>query len=194
MNNHTVKITCYVGDDANKQPFEEEIACDVNIADFREAAKVKLGLSNSQAYGLLLEQDNRQLKILDESKTFESENIRQGDKLVFIPIDTPLENSGVHEDTPSSTNSLSLVTYTLSLTVVNNGKYISTHDYPIVLKELYEDNPAQFFSNNRCERQKLEAVLRYKVAKVLEKNQIDRIIKEWCEDISLGYRTAFVKI
>jgi hypothetical protein len=195
MNNNTVKVTCYVGTDASKQPFEIEIGSNVNIAEFREAAELKLGLRNSQTYRLLLERDGKHLRILNDYKTFESENVRQGDKLVFILFDNLSELFRVQEATSNSTNFPSLVTYTLQLTIASEGLETKTCEYLIDLEEFYEDNSERFFSDfNGRERQKFEAALREVVPREVKSFEIDKLLREWCEDISLGYRTTPLKI
>ena len=83
--------------------------------------------------------------------------------------------------------------YTLILTIASAGD--KTWQYSINLEEFYEDSPDRFFTDfNGQERQKIEDALRRELGRKIQISESDKILQEWCRQISFGYRTAYVDI
>ncbi|NEP61840.1 MAG: hypothetical protein F6K31_33625 [Symploca sp. SIO2G7] len=82
--------------------------------------------------------------------------------------------------------------YTLILNIVGNVN--NDWRYTIDLEEAYEDNPKLFFSKSNGKEQgkftiALEAVLGRKV----QSSEVERILQQWCKQISFGYRSAYME-
>jgi hypothetical protein len=180
------------------------VSSDMKIIDFREAAQTLLSLPENLPCQLVLE---RTREVLRNELNFAEAGIKHGDKLILVPLSprdfTPGKNSGsssgrfskVQEETSSAAKSPSLVTYTLQLIVISDGQPTVTYEYPVKLIEFYEDNPQRFFiDSNARERQNFVNALQEIVLREVQTFEIDKILRDWCDDISLGYRTTSVKI
>ncbi|MDJ0902169.1 MAG: hypothetical protein QNJ55_25540 [Xenococcus sp. MO_188.B8] len=159
---------------------KEKVALDMKLSDFREAAQTLLSLPDNLPCRLILERNQEELS---HNATFRDAGIQQGDKLILIP--------------PSRFNSIypeSLVRYTLQLSITSNGNKPKNYEYAIELEEFYEDKPERFFSDaNGKEYQKFKTALQKIELREFSQSEIDTILQEWCDDISLGYRDTTIE-
>ena len=175
-----IKVTCAVQDDATKQPFEEEIHGDVSITDFQAASVFRFGLRDLVAYKFVLERNGCYLRILDNTKTLESEHIQSGDRLIFCRFENLPDSVFFPGD---------LVMYTLTILIPN----ISPNpQYFIYLNESCERNPKTvYFANATTNgRLKFENFLRDKLRQQILVAAVDRLIELWCGDIEQGFPTT----
>jgi hypothetical protein len=180
------------------------VSSDMKLIDFREAAQTLLSLPENLPCELVLE---RTREVLRNELNFADAEINDGDKLILVPLSlrdfTPEKGSSssserfskVQAETFSAAKSPSLVTYTLQLIVMSNDQPSATYEYPIKLAEFYEDNPQRFFNDsNARERQNFVTALQEIVPREVQIFEIDKILRDWCEDISLGYRNTPITI
>ena len=178
------------------------VTFDMKLGEFREAAQTLLSLPDNLSCRLILERNKEELS---DNATFRNSGIQQGDKLILIPPPRPQENkyfshsSGVflqvQEEISDLASSNSLVKYTLKLNLINDGNKPEKYDYPIELEEFYEDNPRRFFSDyGGKEYQKFKTALQEIESREVSNSEIDKILQEWCDDISLGYRDTTIEI
>ena len=83
--------------------------------------------------------------------------------------------------------------YTLLLKIVG----IANNDlrYTIDLEEAYEDNPQFFFAkSNGKEQGKFAVALEAVLGRKVQSSEVERILQQWCKQISLGYRSAYITI
>jgi len=184
MYNTTIKFACYVHEDSTRQPFEGEICGSVCIEELREVAEIRLSLDSPETYRFVLERDGKHLKVLDESKTLKSEQVQDGDKLVFFPSDSLPDSIILAGE---------LVTYTLTLKVPGVSPDLQ---YSIRLNLRCENDPkTNYFANPDVNgRLKFEKFLQDQLAMDLGTQAIDKLIDEWCDDISVGYRNSEIEI
>ncbi|NES20788.1 MAG: hypothetical protein F6K41_18105 [Symploca sp. SIO3E6] len=83
--------------------------------------------------------------------------------------------------------------YTLVLNIVDNAN--NDWRYTIDLEEAYEDNPQLFFAkSNGKEQRKFTVALEAVLGRKVKRSEVDRILQHWCNQISLGYRSAYMTI
>jgi hypothetical protein len=180
------------------------ISSDIKLGDFRKTAQTLLSLSENLLCQFVLE---RTREVLQNELNFAEAGIKHGDKLILVPLSpqdfTQWKSSGsssgsfskVQDKTSSAAKPQSLVTYKLQLIILSDGQQPETHNYPIELTEFYEDNSQRFFSDfNAQERQNFVTALQEIVPRKVQTFEIDKILRDWCDDISLGYRTTTMKI
>jgi hypothetical protein len=84
-------------------------------------------------------------------------------------------------------------TYTLTLRIVSPKQ--KTWQYSIDLEEFYENNPERFFTDfNGYQHQKFAAEIQNALQIQVKNSDINRILKEWSRQISLGYRDTPLEI
>ncbi|MFE4105955.1 hypothetical protein [Almyronema epifaneia] len=179
-----IKVICAVQDDATKPPFAEEARGDVSIAEFQEASALRFGLRDLAIYKFVLERNGCYLRILDNTKTFESEQIQSGDRLIFCRFEHLPDSVFFPGD---------LVMYTLTLLIPN----ISPNpQYFIYLNEPCERNPeAVYFANPITNgRLKFDNFLKDKLQQQVSVAAIDRLIEEWCKEIELGHPATTLRL
>lgn len=178
------------------------IAYDVKIGEFLKAAKMQLNIR--EPCQLILDSTG---ELLDDSLTFEDIDIKQDDKLIVTPESVlqqfrdcllifPELSYKKNKNLKKTRTSSFLVQYILQLQLAGNHKsWSEPPQYTIYLEEFYEDNPEIFFIEyNGWKYQKFENFLRANVSRKLEIFEIQRILREWCNNISLGYRDTIVDI
>lgn len=175
------------------------------FGEFRKEVQTLLGLRDDLSCQLVLKRTGKELV---DSLTPTEAGIKQGDTLILVSPSlsktdssyratshSPTGFSKLQSETSTSTKPQSLVTYRLQLIILSDGQQPETHNYPIELTEFYEDNPQRFFSDsNARERQNFVTALQEKAPTELQTFEIDKILRDWCDDISLGYRITTVKI
>ncbi|MBE9007609.1 hypothetical protein IQ259_21725 [Fortiea sp. LEGE XX443] len=181
VTDNIIQVSFYIHEDATKQFKEEFIRCSDRIKEFREAVEIILELKNPQKYRLILERNGKYLKILDDYKTFESENVIDFDKLVYLPFDS-LPDSVFFPNQQ-------LVTYTLTMTIPGVSP---NPQYSIHLNDLCKNNPKTHYFNNSDinGRLKFEKFLQEKLQKHPDRAEIDEIIESWCYNICQGHLTT----
>lgn len=193
-------VVTFQTEDGSAEKNLNDVLLDSTLRDAREAVQMLLRLPENPPCRLVLERTG---EILRDNLTFREAGIKQGDKLILVPSVLSENNSRSHSggfsrvkpETSTSTKTSSLVTYKLQLTILSDGQQTDIYDYPIKLTEFYEDNPQRFFSDsNARERQNLVTALQKIVPREVQTFEIDKILRDWCDDISLGYRTTDVKI
>lgn len=176
---------CEYGSSLEK--LENHIADDINIGQLLVALADRLELDDSAGYKLVLAGNGQALKKLDCRSTLADEGVQNNDKLVLI----------LHEDAPDSLlleeEEKFLVTYTLTLKIPGVSPY---PQYSIHLNLCCENNPkANYFANPDVNgRLKFEKFLQDQLAMDLGTQAIDKLIDEWCDDISVGYRNSEIEI
>ncbi|RUS94652.1 hypothetical protein DSM106972_092890 [Dulcicalothrix desertica PCC 7102] len=187
-------------EDGSAEKTLKDILLDSQLNESRQAVQMLLGLPENPPCRLFLERTN---EILRDNLTFREAGVRSGDKIILIPSVQSAGNSNSHSgafskvqlETATSAKAISLVTYKLQLTVLSDNQQTEIYDYPIELTEFYEDNPQRFFSDsNARERQSFINALQEIASREVKAFEIDKILRDWCDDISLGYRNTAVKI
>jgi hypothetical protein len=179
------------------------VSSNMKLGDFREAAQILMSLPENSSWQLVLE---RTREVLRNELNFADAGIKHGDKLILVPKNSRdfmegksiSSSSGMFsrvQEEKYEAKALSLVKYKLQLTIPSDGHQTDTYDYPIELTEFYEDNPQRFFSDaNSQEKQNFVTQIQEKVPRQIQTFEIDKILQQWCEDISLGYRTTGIRI
>jgi hypothetical protein len=177
-----------------------EISSDWKLSEYRVEIQMLLELPENLPCQFVLERTG---EVLKDYLTFGQAGIQEGDKLILIPPEVPSQTSNsspgsftrVQEDKPKSPPASSLVAYKLELIFVSDDQQTKTYEYFIDLDEDYENTPERFFSDyNQKERQKFEASLKEIAPREIKSSETDKILREWCAEIALGYRTTGVKI
>jgi hypothetical protein len=169
-----------------------DISLDTSLDEARQAILIFLRLPENSHYRLIL---RRTGEVLRENLTFREAGIKSNDTIVLANNSYSSGFTPLKLEPLASAKALSLVTYILQLTIPSDGHQTDTCEYPIELTEFYEDNPQRFFSDaNSQEKQKFITQLQEKVPRQIESFEIDKILQQWCEDISLGYRTTGIRI
>lgn len=194
-----MKVTFVREDGIAKWP-HKDISLDENISQLCKDVQTVLGLPENPPCRVLLKRTNKEI---NNGVTFKEAGIQSDDILILIsPPSSKVRNpdsevsrsqsSGKFEliENSEKFDSSSLVRYTLVLKIV--GYINQTLEYPIDLEERHEDFPEQFFTEE--ERQKIEKALQVQLLEELESFKIDKILRYWCDDIALGYRTTSVEI
>ena len=182
--------------------YKLSIALDIKIADLRRNAQTLLGFDDDVCQ-MVLERTGDHLPdslLIGESK------IHSGDVLLVIPLTTSYPsyaipvNSGsterstyyqVSSPTTTPSSSISQVLYKLILTV--SGTNQNAWEYSIHLPGHHENNPYQFFREaGGQESEKLENFLERVIERRLSPVEVNKILQNWCDEISQGYR--FTKI
>jgi hypothetical protein len=177
------------------------VSSDMKLGDFREAAQTLMSLPENLSWQLVLE---RNREVLQNELSFADAGVKHGDKLILVPknlrdfIDGKSSSSGLssrtQEEKKYETKFASQVMYNLQLIIPSDGYQTDTYDYWIELTEFHEDNPQRFFSDaNSREKQNFITQLQQKVPRQIQSFEMDKVLQQWCEDISLGYRTTVVK-
>ncbi len=178
--------------DGSAEKTLNDVLLDSTLKEAREAVQMFLGLPENTPCQLVLERTN---EVLMDNLTFREAGVKQGDKII---LNYRRSHSGVvyvPSETSTSASPPSLVTYTFSLTILSDGKQPKNYDYPIELTDFYESNPQRFFSDyNAQERQNFIAWLQEIVPRAVQNFEIDKILRDWCDDISVGYRITALKI
>lgn len=193
-------IVTFQTEDGKAEKTLKDILLDSQLDESRQAVQMLLGLPENTPYRFVLERTG---KILSDNLTFREAGVKQGDKIVLVSSALSANNSSSHSgsfyrvqpETSTTTKPRSLITYKLQLTIISVGQQAETYDYPIELTENYEDDPQRFFSEfNARERKNFVTALQQIVSRELKTYEIDKILRDWCDDISLGYRTTSIKI
>lgn len=190
-----VKVTFQRDDNGTERTLN--ISLDQKFGQYLKDVQTLLGLREDLICKLVLKRTG---KVLSNDLTPKEVGIKEGDRLILFP---PATNYGgsksgsptLRQQNPTSPKTRSLVPYILQLTIISDGQQTETYEYPIELEEFHEDNPKEFFSDsNGRERQNFVKKLQKIVSREIESFEIDKILQDWCDDISLGYRTTAVKI
>lgn len=193
-------VVTFQTEDGKAEKAFKDILLDSQLDESRQAVQMLLGLPENLPCRLFLERTN---EILRDNLTFREAGVRSGDKVILVSSVQSASNSSSHSGgfskvqlkTSTSVKTPSLVTYKLQLTVLSDGQQTGIYDYPVELTEFYEDNPQRFFSDsNARERQSFVNALQGIVPREVKTFEIDKILRDWCDDISLGYRNTAVKI
>lgn len=186
-------VVIFQTEDGNTEKTLKDILLDSQLDESRQAVQMLLGLPENPPYRLLLERTG---KILRDNLTFREAGVISGDKIILVCSPNSGDLIKVPQQEISSTKKTrSLVPYILQLTIISDAQQIETYEYPIELEEFHEDNPKEFFSDsNGRERQNFVKKLQKIVSREIESYEIDKILQDWCDDISLGYRFTAVKI
>jgi hypothetical protein len=169
-----------------------DISLDISLNEARPAILIFLQLPENSPCRFIL---GRTGEILRENLTFREADIKSSDTIILADNSYSGGFAPLKLEPLASAKALSLVKYKLQLTIPSDGHQTDTYDYPIELTEFYEDNPQRFFSDaNLQEKQNFIAQLQEKVPRQIESFEIDKILHQWCEDISLGYRTTGIRI
>lgn len=84
-----------------------------------------------------------------------------------------------------------LFPYSLSLIVLSEAAPASSYEYVIQLNSRYESDPSLFFeAYGRQEYQKFIDFLESALEREVSAREINRVIRDWCEDIRVGYKTT----
>ena len=101
-------------------------------------------------------------------------------------------NNSWSTDTTSIYSFNSEVTqYSLALTFTSAGN--KSWQYSVDLTEDEEDRPELFFSKDN-RRQRFKTALQKELGRTVSNAQIDLLLDKWCRQISLGYRTTYLKL
>jgi hypothetical protein len=193
-------VVTFQTEDGSAEKTLNDVLLDSTLRDAREALQMFLRLPEKQPYQFVLERTDEKLK---DNLTFREAGVKSGDKivLVFSVVSATISNSHsgsfskVKLETSTSAKTPPLVTYKLQLTIPSDGQQTEIYDYCIDLPEFYEDNPQHFFSDsNAQEKQKFVIQLQEIAPRKLQSFEIEKILRDWCDDISLGYRTTTIKI
>ena len=143
-----IEITFFEQGKSAKQTIP--VSSDMRLRDFQEAAQTLLSLPDNLPYQIALERTG---EVLPNALNFAEAGIKNGDKLIFIPLSEEDSRERKNSDSTSGDFSVvnaeeistakktrSLVPYILQLTVINNGQQTETYEYPIELEEFNEDN------------------------------------------------------
>jgi hypothetical protein len=169
-----------------------DISLDTSLDEARQAILIFLRLQEDSLYRLVLKRTG---EILRENLTFREAGINSNDTIILADNSFSSGFAPLKLEPLASAKALSLVKYNLQLTIPSDGHQTDTYDYPIELTEFYEDNPQRFFSDaNSQEKQNFIIQLQEKVPKQIKSFEIDKILQQWCEDISLGYRFTSIRI
>jgi hypothetical protein len=172
------------------------ISLNEKFGEFRKELQTLLGLRDDISCELVL---NRTGKTLVDSLTPLEASIRSGDRIILISSIQSATNNNSHSSSFSKVElerkTLLLVMYNLQIILARDGQQTVIYNYPIDLTEFYEDNPQRFFNeSNEQGKQSFVTELQKIIQKELSNYEIDKILQDWCDDISLGYRTSVVKL
>jgi hypothetical protein len=169
-----------------------DISLDTLLDEARLAMPIFLGLPENLSYRFILQRTGETLR---DNLTFREAGIRSNDIIILANNSRSGGFTSVEQESPSISKALFLVTYNLQLIIPSDGHQTDIYDYPIELTEFYEDNPQRFFSDaNSQEKQNFVTQIQEKVPRQIQTFEIDKILQQWCEDISLGYRTTGIRI
>jgi hypothetical protein len=184
----TIDITVF--DEAGKFSSIPELNPELTVREVLEAAKSFLDLADSNAsYFLTLEKTN---KPLDNSYSLQQAGLQNNDRLILIKYEaTEYQSHWTKQESPQKLQH-STIQYTLNLTISETSEKFQ---YSIKLAIEYENNPSKYFiKNNSEERYKFASSLKEATKKDFNQIVIDKILKFWCNEISIGYRETIYKI
>jgi hypothetical protein len=157
------------------------------VGEAREAAQMLLSLPEHPPCRIILE---RTKQPLSDGMTFEILNVQQNDRLILLPpfsvVTTP------EPPKVSQVKFSTKIVYTLMLEITP----INQHwQYSVELDDVYENSPMRFFADfDSYEEKKFEAALGEVMKDGVQVLQTRKILSQWCEDISQGYRNTSLKV
>jgi hypothetical protein len=174
------------------------VPSEVSIQETCESLRELLGLSHSSLYRLGIQRNG---KVIDDNLTFESAGAQQNDRITLIPVNLIEEWQSKHYVPPDSTDSKNAVKaepssaaqaksgneYQILITTQKNKE---THQYSVILNATYENNPLNFFEiPDGQEAQNFKEFIKKALEKELSDSALNKILRDWCKEISHGYRT-----
>ena len=156
-----------------------------------------LGLPDNSTYrfGLV-----RTGEILKQYLTFREAGIEQNDEIILIPQEDSSAwesqalaqlNSNPAESKVKEKKSKFENSTIYKLVIVNPENLLLSWEYSIQLKDSDEDKPYKFFTqDNRLELEKFDNSLRKFLNREVSGLEIEKTLREWCNEISQGYRTT----
>jgi hypothetical protein len=169
-----------------------------SIQEIHESLPELLGLSTKTIYRLGIQRNG---KILDDSLTFGAAGLQQSDRITLIPVNLIEEWQSKHYVPPDSTDSKNAVKAEPASTaqtksgneyqiLITTQKNKETHQYSVILNATYENNPLNFFEiPDGQEAQNFKEFIKKALEKELSDSASNKILRDWCKEISHGYRT-----
>jgi hypothetical protein len=172
------------------------VPSEVSIQETCESLQELLGLSSSTLYRLGIQRNG---KVVDNNLTFESAGAQQNDHITLIPVNLIEEWQSKHYVPPASTDSKNSVEaehelqakigneYQILITTQKNKK---PHQYSVILNVTCENNPLNFFEiPDGKESQNFKEFIEKVLEKELSNAALSKVLRDWCKEISHGYRT-----
>lgn len=168
-----------------------------SVQETCEALRALLGLPTT-TYRLGIVRTGTVIESLD----FSNAGIQQNERLTLIPVHLIQEWKDAHipRSTPTDVGfreaeaqieqnlDIKGNEYQLLLTSKDSKE---VYRYSVKLEETYEDTPLDFFEiPHGKEYQKFKQFLQSKLQKEASDSDSSKILKEWCQEIARGYRTA----
>lgn len=189
--------------------YQLRLALDSTVSNFRLNAQTLLGFDDTTCQLIL----DRTQQGLPDAISFREADIQSGDILTVMPFysyaaesvsedspalvnDTPFPSAAVSGSQVISSRTSThreknepLFPYSLNLTVLAGAAPASSHEYIIQLNSQYESDPSLFFeAYSRQEYQKFIDFLESAVERAVSAREVNGVIRDWCEDIRVGYK------
>ena len=187
--------------------YQLRLALDSSILDFRLNAQTMVGFDDHACRWIL----GRTGEPLKDDLLLAQADVQGGDVLTVAKVSAYVDQAPNHTPQtvapktappPSSYRAVEsavsagtelLVPYKLVLVIRSPQQ--SQWEYDIHLKQDYENNPRKFFeAYGGQEYQNLADFLRSILSHDPSPREIDRLLSEWCEDISMGHRRTVLPI
>jgi hypothetical protein len=172
------------------------VLSEMSVRNVGEVLRELLGLPRNMLYRLGIQRNG---KIIDDSLFFGDAGLQQNDRITLIPVNLIEEWQSKHYVPPASTDSKNSVEaepepqakigneYQILITTQKNK---TPHQYSVILNETYENTPLNFFEiPDGKESQHFKEFIEKAHEKELSDAALSKILRDWCKEISHGYRT-----
>jgi hypothetical protein len=174
------------------------VSSKMSMKNTSESIREILGLPRNMLYRIGIQRNG---KIIDDSLTFGDAGLQQNDRITLIPISLIEEWQSKHyvpSDATDSKNAVKAEPVSDSQTKTGNEYQIlittrknkEVCQYSVILNTTYENNPLNFFEiPDGQESQKFKEFIKKTLEKELSDLALSKILRDWCKEISHGYRT-----